>query len=216
MKRALPWVPVLVLAAGWLLLLRVHQQSEMDLRAPLGSVPTELAGYRSERELVIPEDQQQVAGMDEYVSRIYTRDSTDFFTLYVGYYRAQTQGRAIHSPKNCLPGGGWEPVSAGSVTVNGDAGPVTVNRYVLEKSGERALVYYWYQGRGRVAWNEYAVKWDLLRDKAVHGRSEEALVRIVVPIWAGNETRADKAAAEIAGELIAPVERALPAGPAAG
>jgi hypothetical protein len=43
-------------------------------------------------------------------------------------------------------------------------------------------VLYWYQGRGRVESNEYAVKWNLLRDAAVRQRSDEALVRVVVPV----------------------------------
>ena len=38
------------------------------------------------------------------------------------------------------------------------------------------------QGRGRVAANEYRVKWDLLRDAALRSRSEEALVRLVLPL----------------------------------
>jgi hypothetical protein len=45
-------------------------------------------------------------------------------------------------------------------------------------------VYYWYQGRGRVAASEYQVKWELLRDAALRARTEEAMVRIVVPLGA--------------------------------
>ena len=89
--------------------------------------------------------------------------------------------------------------------------PVVVNRYLLGNAGERALVYYWYQGRGRVAANEYKVKWDLLRDSALRGRSEEALVRIVVPINARTDlARADSLAEATAGALIPAVYGVLP------
>ena len=57
-----------------------------------------------------------------------------------------------------------------------------MNRYVLKNGAATAVVYYWYQGRGRVVANEYAVKWNLLRDAAVAGHTEEALVRVVVPV----------------------------------
>lgn len=154
-----------------------------------------------------------MAGMDSYISRLYTRDSTGVFSMYVGYYESQTQGRTIHSPKNCLPGGGWEPVSAGSRVVAIGEDSVTVNRYVIENKGNRAVVYYWYQGRGRVAWNEYAVKWDLIRDKALHGRSEEALVRLVIPVISGEEDAADQLAASVTRDLVGQVAAALPAGP---
>jgi hypothetical protein len=51
-------------------------------------------------------------------------------------------------------------------------------------------VYYWYQGRGRVAASEYQVKWELLRDAALRARTEEAMVRIVVPLGAAAEEAA--------------------------
>ena len=57
-----------------------------------------------------------------------------------------------------------------------------VNRYLLANKGAQALVYYWYEGRGRVEPSEYRVKWNLIRDAARYGRTEEALVRIVVPV----------------------------------
>ena len=98
-----------------------------------------------------------------------------------------------------------------SVTVNTPAGPARVNRYLLQNRTEQALVLYWYQGRGRVAADEYRVKGELLRDAALHGRTEEALVRIVVHL---NE-RTDEAAAasrasETAAALIPAVEKVLP------
>ena len=72
-----------------------------------------------------------------------------------------------------------------------------VNRYVVEhKSGARALVFYWYQGRGRVAANEYAVKWELLRDAVLKRRTDEALVRVVFPLRAGEEKGESVSSAE--------------------
>jgi hypothetical protein len=41
------------------------------------------------------------------------------------------------------------------------------------------------------------VKWDLLRDAAIHGRSEEALVRIVVPLPATSGHPSNSAAPEV-------------------
>jgi hypothetical protein len=53
---------------------------------------------------------------------------------------------------------------------------------VEHESGARAVVYYWYQGRGRVEANEYMVKWDLVRDAVLRRRTDEALVRLVFPV----------------------------------
>ena len=40
-----------------------------------------------------------------------TRRTSTAPGLYIGYYRSQRQGDSIHSPLNCMPGAGWEPVS---------------------------------------------------------------------------------------------------------
>jgi EpsI family protein len=66
---------------------------------------------------------------------------------------------------------------------------------VLKKGAATAVVYYWYQGRGRVVADEYAVKWNLLRDAALAGHTEEALVRVVVPVRASRATTDTAAAA---------------------
>jgi EpsI family protein len=131
--------------------------------------------------------------------------------VYVGYYDRQLQGKTIHSPKNCLPGAGWEAVSAGERTLSTALGPVKVNRYVLVNKQQRALVYYWYQGRGRVESNEYRVKLELLRDSALRGRSDEALVRVVVPLrTADDEAAAGELGARVSAQLIPQVAEVLP------
>jgi EpsI family protein len=129
----------------------------------------------------------------------------------VGYYPSQTQGRTIHSPKNCLPGSGWEPLEAREEQITAGGTQVTVNRYELANGDRRALVYYWYQGRGRVASNEYGVKLDLLRDAAIRGRTEEALVRVVVPLSPTvTDSAAEAMARRVSSEVIPTLTDLLP------
>jgi EpsI family protein len=135
-----------------------------------------------------------------------------WFSLYVGYYESQAQGNTIHSPKNCLPGAGWEAISSEARSLSLEDRTVTVNRYILQNEGERALVLYWYQGRGRIAHDEYRVKLDLLKDAALHRRSDEALVRIVVPVLNGDDDAAEALAVNAAQVAIPSIELALPPG----
>ena len=216
------YAPALILALGALLVSGRREQQAPAPRLPLASLPESLGAFQG-RDLAISEEEQRVAGMSEYLLRQYTRDSTSTFSVYVGYYAYQLQGRTIHSPKNCLPGAGWQALGTGTESIT--VGDVThpVNRYLLTNGTERALVYYWYQGRGRIAASEFGVKWDLLRDAALRGRSEEALVRIVVPLGrvaagdtgagpsaASDVTVADQLAADVAARLIPRVTDVLP------
>jgi EpsI family protein len=212
MRERTRFAPALLLAVGCLLLLSVRAQRTLALQAPLTQLPDPLAGY-GHVDVPVPDDQVAVAGMSNYVNRVYTRDSADVFGLYVGFYDSQQQGRTVHSPKNCLPGSGWEPMSARRDTIStGRGDPAQVNRYIIANKTQQAIVYYWYQGRGRVAANEYAVKWHLLRDAAIRRRTDEALVRIIVPVTPTMSVAdADRLARDAARRLIPTLYQFLPA-----
>lgn len=192
-ERATLVAPAAVLFVGLLCTSGIQPSDRMALVEPLSSFPTGFAGYELERRLQIPEDQLRVLRPDDYLVRRYGSAAGDDavgdgspagegFELFVAYYGKQLEGSTIHSPRNCLPGAGWEPVEHRRVAVETGTDVGTVNRYVIQhRTGRRALVYYWYQGRGRIEANEYVVKWDLLRDAVVKRRTDEALVRLVFP-----------------------------------
>jgi len=208
------WTPAALLAFGIVFTIGLPTQRRLALRAPLDeSVPTEIAGYHG-FDLPLAEDELRATGVTEYVLRSYeASDSTQWpawFSVYVGYYDSQRQGKTIHTPKNCMPGSGWEPLSSERVRIPTEIGLVKVNRYVLQGNRARALVLYWYQGRGRVEANEYTVKWELLRDAALRKRTDEALVRVVVPI-VETEERAFELAIQTARVLVPRLDAALPA-----
>ena len=213
MTPVLRWMPVALLATGATFTVAVDTQRTLALQAPLGEVMPATIGDMPGRDVVISDAELEVAGVSEYLMRNYhaSADTADrsWVSVYVGYYDRQTQGRTIHSPKNCLPGGGWEPLASRRETLATALGPVPVNRYLLRNGDQYALVLYWYQGRGRVEANEYVVKWDLLRDAALRQRSEEALGRIVVPVTDGEEA-AFAIASRAAAEVIPALALALP------
>jgi len=211
------WLPTGVLAAGCLLLTGVRAQITPELRGPLNAALPERYMGLTGIDVTVAEAEARVAAFTDYAFRVYqspdttaTTASVPWLSAYIGFYDRQTQGRTIHSPRNCLPGAGWEVLSTSPEVLRIGGEPVTVNRVVLQNEGVQALVLYWYQARGRVAHNEYLVKWDLLRDAIVHRRTDEALVRIVVPIQ-GSEEDAFLAAKEFAESLKPAVESVLPA-----
>ena len=212
--------PVVILGAGVLLVSGMREQHVMPPVQPMNAITSTITGLQG-RDMVIDSAERAVAGMSDYMQRSFGPDTAPLFSVYVGYYDRQVQGKTIHSPKNCLPGAGWETLSSAQVPLPG-SGTGSVNRVLLANKNIRAMVYYWYQGRGRVASSEYGVKWDLLRDAALYGRTEEALVRIVVAVndpVLGTGTiddaavrEADAVAMRVAAELAPAVERVMPRG----
>ena len=169
-------------------------------------------------DLSVPKAEARVAGFTDYALRMYAvTDSASaavaavpWASVYFGFYDQQSRGHTIHSPQNCLPGAGWEAISSEPATIGTGDAAFTVNQYILQKGDERALVLYWYQGRGRVAHNEYLVKWDLLRDAALKRRTDEALVRIVVPLGPDTDDEAFGLAKSVALEVKPALDQVLP------
>lgn len=207
-------LPALLMGVSSVYMFGIDSQRSMPLAADLGASIDSVIFEIPSRTIALSDAEVEVAGVSEYLMRVYepAGDSTataGWFSLYVGYYEQQAQGRTIHSPRNCLPGAGWQVLTSAPGVISGPWGESAVNRYIIQNGDQKALVLYWYQGRGRIAANEYVVKWELLRDAAIRKRTEEALVRVVVPLET-TEQEAYTRAAGIAGVVSQQLAAALP------
>lgn len=132
--------------------------------------------------------------------------------LYVAYYASQRGGHSAHTPRSCLPGGGWRILEFGQHEipgVRGNAAPLRVNRAIVEHGAERELVYYWFRERGRNVTNEYLVKWYLVQDALLRNRTDGALVRLITPLR-DNEAAADARLAQFTGSVLPVLRDYLP------
>jgi EpsI family protein len=207
-------VPAAALGLGGLLLFGMREQQRVDPRANMNTIQLETpAGYAA-KDIVIDTNERRVAGMDHYLYRVFQKDTLDpGFSVYVGYYDYQVQGKTIHSPKNCLPGAGWEALESEPRVVRVGDRDVTVNRYLLSNKGAQALVYYWYQGRGRVEASEYTSKLYMVADAIRLNRTDAALVRIITPITgedASHEEAARRRAREFAQLMFPALSTVIP------
>jgi exosortase D (VPLPA-CTERM-specific) len=149
--------------------------------------------------------------LDDYLLADYARDGALPLNLYVAWYDTQSAGEATHSPRACLPGGGWRIESMRQVEISPSRpgnSHLRVNRALIQAGDRRQIVYYWFMQRGRLVTSEYMVKWYLLVDSLRRHRSDGALVRLMVPLPQGaSEPTVDAQLSEFADE----VARRLPA-----
>jgi len=151
-------------------------------RAPLRELPYIFGSWMGKEQ---PLDSRivQAVGVSDYSNRLFFNQLEPPVQLYVGYYASQRTGDTIHSPKNCLPGAGWDPVESGYATIAvPDGRKIVVNEYVIQQGLDKQLVFYWYQGRGRVVASEYAGKFWMVADAISRNRTDGALVRLVTPM----------------------------------
>jgi EpsI family protein len=148
---------------------------------PLSGFPSVIGAWRMLREGAIEPEQKDVLRADDYLTRQYATLSGKSASLFVAYFQSQRAGQTPHSPKNCLPGSGWTWSVSDTIPVNiaGHSLPIEINRYVVSKRDDHAVVLYWYQARDRVVASDYKAAaftaWDALR----YNRTDTELVRVV-------------------------------------
>ncbi len=186
-------------------------------RLPLSGFSDRVGNWKSVSSTPLTPDVLAVLGLDEYINRVYASTDGGALGLYVAYYASQRQGESMHSPLNCLPGAGWQPLRSGRESVPVASGPVAasieINRYVVQKDGQKVLVLYWYQSQGRVVASEYWGKFYTVVDAIRNGRTDAALVRVIVPFGGGDaaaETRAIRAGTAFVQSIFPMLEQHLP------
>jgi len=176
-------------------------------RKSLKEFPARIGSWQQQGEDVRFDDEtEKVLRADDYVSRNFQSNGR-LASLYVGYYATQRNGATYHSPLNCLPGSGWVMSDGGKMTITPTGAPsFEANRYVIQNGNQRALIIYWYQGRGNAVASEYLAKIYTVLDSVRRRRSDGALVRVMTP-FGNSPADAAKSAIELASEAA----RELPA-----
>ncbi|HEY2434215.1 MAG TPA: EpsI family protein [Vicinamibacterales bacterium] len=165
----------------------------------LARIPSHFETWQSAGDSRYSPAVERTLATDAYLNRAYRDDAGRMADLYIGYYRVQRQGASIHSPLNCLPGAGWEPVRRDRVPLDEGAAGAIVNRVVVQKGEQQQLVYYWYQSFNRIVASDYASKFYLVADAITKRRGDAALVRVVVSLPSGwPDVSADRSARALA------------------
>lgn len=193
-----------ILLIGSFCLSLTTKSESVPLRRPLSDLPSMIGAWTGQGSVEFNTDTLKALGVDDYTNRIYYGPGGAVIGLYIGYYRSQRQGDTIHSPLNCLPGAGWNPVvrdvlavpiqlsTAEQAGTDPQFRAIRINRIIIQKGLDKQLVLYWYQSHGRVVASEYWGKIYTVIDAMRTNRTDAALVRIIAPV-VGSEKNAENA-----------------------
>ena len=209
MNKSLRFVVLLgVLLVGGVVVNAWQYMGEVSVeRKTLNDFPRELGTWQQNgADQKFDEQTLSVLRASDYLMRDYRGLGGVVANFYVGYYASQSTGATYHSPLNCMPGSGWVLSNPGTVTITPEGqAPFEANRYLIENGGNKQLLVYWYQGRGRITASEYWGKIYTVIDSVRMRRSDAAMVRVVVPV-----STSEAAALEAATNLSGTVAQALP------
>ena len=177
-----------MVAVGLVTLSATGREPVKPARTPFVQFPMSLPGGWSGRPDHLERDVLATLAVDDYFLANYSRQGEPWVNFYSAWYDSQSGGQSTHSPRTCIPGGGWaiaqleeSPLKLATTDDNGQT-LLTVNRAIIQKGEQRQLVYYWFSQRGRALTSEVQVKWYILHDALRSGRTDGALVRLITPV----------------------------------
>jgi EpsI family protein len=187
-------------------------REEYPPRTPFSEFPLELGEWSCGEPEEMEAKVQRNLRVTDYLICSYRRATKhDFVNVYVGYHASQVRtgggggetSSVIHPPRHCLPGSGWDIIASEVAPLElPDPGTIYVNRLIIAKGETRALVYYWYQSRGRVIAEDWKKVLYQFWDRATRLRTDGSLVRFTVPIVRGDVDRADATILDLASQMV--------------
>jgi EpsI family protein len=123
----------------------------------------------------------------DYLYRQYKDAGGNTLSLYVGYHGGGKDSGGIHSPKNCLPGGGWYEVSTRRRMLETPGGRINLVQAVYQKGESKDLFLYWFQVRDRSISDEYSLKLAEILNSVLYRRRDASFIRVSVPVEADLE-----------------------------
>ncbi len=124
----------------------------------------------------------KVLGVDDSLLANYRNQKGENIQLFIGYYESQREGEIIHSPKNCMPGSGWNIVETSLLPLdlkNQNGEPIKVIELILQNGIQSQIALYWFHSRGRVITSEYTQKIYLVWDSITKHRTDGSFIRLL-------------------------------------
>lgn len=180
---------------------------------PLSFFPNAFSGWQVLDDRPVEKEVLDVLRADDTLNRVYVNPQrTDKAYLFIAFFKTQRYGQSPHSPKNCLPGSGWEKISDQKipVQVQGWDAPIVINRYVVEHGDQKSVTLYWYQSHHRVIADEFAAKFWLVADSIRYHRSDTALIRVIADVHDNDIEGASRNGLEFVQSVFPQILKQLP------
>jgi EpsI family protein len=209
-KKAFVAVAVLVVFGGFGTFLRSHQ-ARPDRPPDFGRIPYTVGAFVG-GEQRFDDYAYDILKADTTTLRSYRTIEGSSFWLFVAYFSSQKYGAQIHSPKHCLPGGGYRIMSIEPYAIPLENGKtLAVNRLLIASPKRQELMFYWYETRSGVISGEYGLKFDLMKNSVLLLPTDAAICRVTMPLALSADLKAASQAMTDFVRLLYPdIQKALP------
>ncbi len=185
MRNQSRYIIVYLLLGLTALFIFTHENAAVPVNEPLTDIPASLGAWTMVGQSRF--DPQILANLKptDYLYRVYRDAQGNQATIYIGYHDGGPDSGPIHSPKNCLPGGGWFELSEVKRTLPVAGRDLQVVQAVYQNDAQKELFLYFFQVKGRILVDEYSLKLAEITNSIFYNRRDSAFIRISVPYGNG-------------------------------
>ena len=164
------------------LYLNLHQDMTVPTNRPFADFPAQHNSWKMISQAEFSQQVLDVLRPSDYISRQYISPEGTDVGLYIGYHGGGKGTGGIHSPKHCLPGGGWfeESSQRQKLTVGDET--LNIVKSVYRKGDNREMFLYWFQVQGDTLSDEYSLKLAEIKNSMLERRRDSAFIRVSVPV----------------------------------
>ncbi|HSH00714.1 MAG TPA: EpsI family protein, partial [candidate division Zixibacteria bacterium] len=180
-RRTPLWPALAIILLGGALGLTLRYYQVEPANAPqFAQLPYQFGAYRGAEER-FSDETYEILQATETTLRRYQDARGVTYWLFVAYFKDQKYGSQIHSPRHCLPGGGWRIEALQDFPIRADNGfSVDANKLTIERDNHRQLMLYWFETRSGAIHNEFGLKFDLVKNALLFRPTDAAFVRLTV------------------------------------
>jgi exosortase D (VPLPA-CTERM-specific) len=161
------------------------------IKGGIRALPVSFSAWQGQQETVSPEI-ISASGAEDAFSATYRNTATSRdVSLYIGYRSSAflANENFFHSPTVCLPSSGWKTDSTSTRTVQNVPffGNLPVTEMVIEQSGRKQLVYFWFQTKDKATDDKNMNRFHLAMHAIRRDNSHDLFIRPITMIYP-NET----------------------------
>ncbi|WP_319586826.1 exosortase C-terminal domain/associated protein EpsI [uncultured Desulfobulbus sp.] len=204
---------IIIFLGGTFLLIRdVSGPLRTPIKQPLAKFPAMLGEWQVQSSRESSDAVVKMLGVDDYIELNYSSPSGQPINFYAAFYESVGSGSSYHSPKNCIPGGGWgiDAVKTVEIVPKEGRAPMIVSEMIIRNRNEYQVVLYWYQNRGRIIHSEYWEKIYLVLDAILKKRRDGTFVRLIAPVPNGDIQQVETFLQHFAGLAVTELDNFLP------
>lgn len=183
-----------------------YRRIETTLLPSFAPIPSSISGYESFDEQV---DKATLTTLraDAVLFRTYLSPGKPEIWLFIGFFASPQENSQIHSPRHCYPGAGWTILSERKISITAEDDSHEATLLKIENGQEKHLVLYWFESADGAIPNEFALKWNQMKNSLLGRNRSTAFVRFSMKLEPEeNEQAAAESLARFAASLLKSIE----------